>query len=221
MTRLQLRNIIRKRLGESTASFWSDAELNQWINNGGHNIADKTKYVKQKGFMNTVEDQGEYTVSSTFPNWLSIRKIYRYDGTNWDKLIQTDEDRLDREQCGWKNAPASIPMQYYWDKERDILGLYPIPDATRAGESYLEVHYANDFTDLTEDNSSLTIPFVLQEALADYVVATGYETRGWGDKANDAWGKYAGKVHGYLVSLDTDKQVDEEALVMKNYRNIR
>ena len=221
MTRLQLRNLIRYRLGELTASFWPDDTLNQWINNAGHDIADKTKYIKQDGYMDTVEDQGEYTVSDDFSNWLSILRVYRYDGTNWNKLIQTTEDRLDKECQGWKNAESSIPQQYYWDKERDILGLYPVPDEDREGTDYLQVYYADDFTDLTEDTASLTMPRLLQEATADYVVATGFESRGWGDKANDAWGKYASKIHGYLVKRDTEKEEDDEGLVMRNYRNIR
>ena len=67
MTRQRIRDLIRKRLGETTTAFWSDTELNNWINDAGHDIADKTKCVRQNGNITTVEDQSEYTVSTAFP----------------------------------------------------------------------------------------------------------------------------------------------------------
>jgi len=224
MTRLQLRNLIRKRLGETTAAFWDDTELNQWINNAGHDVAYKTKCIKANGYITTTSD-GEYTLSNSFPNWLSVLRVYMYsDAQNWIKLIQTDENRLDEEVPGWKNADASTPYKYYEDRERDLLGLFPTPNSTNQGTDYLQVYYANDFTDITSDEDDLLtihkIPFELQTAMGDWVVATGYETRGWGEKANDAWSKYASKLQHYVTERDTEKQVDEEALLMKNYRNI-
>lgn len=219
MDRQEIRDLSRKRLGETTAAFWTDPELNQWIDNAGHNLAYITKYIKLNGYIDTTSAQ-EYTLSSYFPNWLSVLKVYLLNqGDTWWKLRQTDEDKLDRDSDGWRSAPASTPYRYYQDKERDILGLYPKADSANQGSSYLHVFYSNDFTDLTVDDVDLTMPFELQLAVVDFVVATGYETRGWGDKANDAWGKYSGKARAYMVERDTEKEEDEEALLMKNYRN--
>jgi len=220
MTRLQLRNLIRKRLGETTAAFWTDVELNQWIDNAGHDTAYKLKYIKRNGLMD-VTSASEYALSGVFPNWLAVLRVYHYDGTNWNKLKQTNEDRLDVEQEGWKNAVPAIPQHYYADRERDVLGLYAPPNDVSQGIGRLQIQYANDFTDLTGDGELTGIPWGIQLAMAEFVVATGYETRGWGDKANDAWGKYTAKLQHYHVERDTEKQVDDEGLVMKNYRNIR
>ena len=66
MTRQNLRDLIRKRLGETTAAFWTDVELNQYINNAGHDIAYNTKCIKTDGYMDT-DGSGLYTLSDSFP----------------------------------------------------------------------------------------------------------------------------------------------------------
>lgn len=221
MTRQQVRDQIRKRLGETTASFWTDAELNGWIDDACHEIAYRTKCIKTDGYLTTTS-AGEYTLSSTFPNWVAVFKVYLLEeGETWIKLMQTDETRLDREADGWRSADAATPNKYYQDKERDLLGLYPTPDSDNQGTDYLRIYYADDYTNITNDSLDMYaahIPFFLQRAVADFVVATGYETRGWGDKANDAWQKYESKVTRYLIERDTEKHEDEEALLMKPYR---
>lgn len=221
MNRGRIRDFIRKRLGETTAAFWTDQELNEWIDDSGYAVADDTKCIRTEGYITTVEDQMEYTTSTYFPTYLSILEVYMYqDATTWVRLEQTDRKRLSREYAGWKSADASVPWKYYWDKEEDVLGLYPKPNSTNAGTNYLQVYYANDYTPITDDGvTPAGISDALQLAMIDWVVASGYETRGWGDKANDAWSKYNQRTQRYMVKRDTEKQEDEEAVVMKNYRN--
>lgn len=220
MTRTRIRDLIRKRLGETTASFWTETELNDWINDGMRDIAYRTKCVKKDGTITTTSSQ-EYTVSSSFPNYIAVLEVYMYqDATTWVKLTKTSRERLDREQAGWKSADSSVPQEYYFSKEEDVLGLYPKCNTLNQGTNYLEVYYADDSTDMSSDSDTPTnIPFALQLAIVDFAVATGYETRGYGDKANDAWGKYSGRTRGYEVERDREAMVDDE-LVMKNYKNI-
>jgi hypothetical protein len=54
--------------------------------------------------------------------------------------------------------------------------------------------------------------------VVDWVVATGLETRGYGDKANDKWGKYLGRLASYR--LNKSNQNEPEEIIMKNYRNL-
>lgn len=221
MTRLQLRGLIRKRLGETTAAFWTDPELNNWINDAGHEVAFDSKCIKVNDYMTTTSEQ-EYTLSDTFPYYLSILEVYLYmNGEKWWKLEKTTTQRLNNETPGWKSADSSVPQQYYWSKQEDVLGVYPKPNSDNQGEDYLQVYYTQDYTELSEDSEEPNIPVPLQLAMADFVVATGYETRGWGDKANDAWQKYSSRVKAYLIEVDREHQEDEESLVMKNYRNLR
>lgn len=222
MTRKRIRDLIRKRLGETTEAFWTDVELNDWINDAGRDIAKKTKCIKASGYITTAEDIMEYILSTYFTNYLSVLEVYLYqDGTTWRRLTQTDRRRLSLNFAGWKSSDSSVPQEYYWDKEEDIIGIYPKPNSDNAGTSYLQVYVANAYTNMTTDNDEPTgISTDLQLAMMDYVVSIGYETRGWGDKANDALGKYNNRVQTYMVDRDTEKQEDDEAIQMVNYRNI-
>jgi hypothetical protein len=222
MTRLRLRTLARKRLGEATASFWPDSELNDWFNDAGRDVAEKTKCLKSTENLTTVEDQAEYVPSTAFPGYLSIDEIYLYrDGESWERLVKKDRKRLTAENPAWKSVEASTPQYYYWDEELDILGFYPKPNEDNAGTDYVEAYLSKDFTAMTQDTETpVILSNNLRLAMVDYVVATGYESRGWGDKANDAWSKYFKRIHDYLVGRDTKENDDDEGIVMKNYRNV-
>ncbi len=220
MTRTRIRALIRKRLGETTASFWTDAELNDWINDSMNDVAYETKCIKANGKIDTTA-ASTYTVSSSFSNYIAVNEVYIYqDGDTWVKLKKTTRERLDRESTGWKSAESSVPQQYYWTLDEDIIGLYPKPNSDNQGTEYLEVYYSNNSTDMSSDSETPTkISYPLQLAMIDFVVATGFETRGYGEKANDAWGKYGRRIQKYMIERDKEAMVDDE-LVMKNERNL-
>jgi hypothetical protein len=50
------------------------------------------------------------------------------------------------------------------------------------------------------------------------VAALGFEQRGYGDKANDAWQKYFSKIKDYEIERHREKEDDD--IIMRNYRNI-
>lgn len=222
MTRGEIRTLARKRLGETTAAFWSDTELNDWIDDAGHDIAFKSKCIRTNGNITTVADTMEYTISDSFASFIAVLEVYMYqDAATWVRISQIDRNRLSSRHPGWKSAPNGVPDEYYWDREEDVIGIYPKPNSTNAGTDYLEVYYAYDYTDITGDAvTPANIPILLQKSMADFVVARGYESRGWGDKANDAWSKYNNTIRQYLIERDTEKQEDSEAIQMINYRNM-
>lgn len=221
MTRSEIRSLIRKRLGETTASFWSDPELNTMINDGCTDIAFRSKCLRGTSYFTTVSGTGEYTMTALVPaaTVMSINEVYyKQNGTTWQKLEPTSRTELDLTQPTWKSTDAGTPQKYYFDREEDIFGLFQKPDATNAGTSYGQLYYTKAHVDINGDTESPQIPEYLQLSIVDYVVANGYEQRGFGDKANDAWQKYYSKIHDYQVERNREKE--DEDIVMKNYRNI-
>ena len=218
MIRSEIRDLARKRLGETTSSFWTDAELNSWIDEAGDDLAFQTKSIKTNGLLTTVEDTQEYAVSTAFPNLISIQKVeYYQDGTTWVKLPSTSRDELSQLHTGWKSAASGTPTKYYWDREDDVLGFYVAPDASNDGE-YCRVYYARTYTPLSSDSATPSLPTFLHMAMSYYVAAIGFGTRGYGDKENDMRSKYAERIHKYLVEL---KREDVDAdIIMVNYRNV-
>jgi hypothetical protein len=223
MNREALRNLIRKELGETTASFWSNAELNTWIDLAGHDVAKRSKCIKTNGYLTTIESTGEYGLTGNFTGILAINEVYYYqNGTRWKRLTQTSRERLSQDTSGWMSASDSTPQRYYWDIEEDIIGYFPKPNSTNAGTNYSHVYYSKDYTDMSSDTSEPTgVPRELQLSMVDFVVATGYKTRGWGDKSNDAWNAYYGRIKNYISERSDEKEEDpEDRMVMRNYRNI-
>ena len=225
MIRLQIRSLIRKRLGETTAAFWLDTELNTWIDDACTDIAFRTKCLKTDSFLTPSFNIGEYSLNSSFPNILSIDDVYFFqsassDTTNstFQRLVSTDRLQLDIEYPGWKSVQAGVPTHYYYDREDDLFGIYMKPDTNNAGTNYCRVYYRKKHTNISDDNSTPDIPENLHLGITDYVVALGFEQRGFGDKANDAWQKYFAKIKDYEVERMREKEDDD--IVSRNYRNI-
>ena len=226
MTRLEIRDLIRKRLGETTTSFWSDTELNTWINDACTDLSFRTKCLKSDSYMTSIYNQGEYTLSNEFPNIITFDEVYFHQNSEadstasavWMKMVPTSRTEMDKLQAGWKSVSGGIPSKYYWDREDNLFGFYPIPDTNNAITNGCHAYYRIYHTDLNDDTQSPSLPEYLQPAAVDFVVATGYETRGWGDKANDAWNKYITKIHDYQVERHREREDDD--LVAKNYRNL-
>lgn len=219
MTRTKIRDLVRKKLGETTAAFWTDAELNGWIDEAGHDLAFETKSIRSDGYINTVASTEEYSLSTNFPTLISVSEVYLYqNGTTWLKLDPINRADLNKLYPGWKSAPDGTPTMYYWVKEEDMLGLYVPPNSTNAGTQYLRVYYAKDYTNLASDEDSPALPTYLHQAVVIWVTATGYETRGYGEKANDAWQKYYARVASYYKELQRER--DDEEIIMKPERNI-
>ena len=221
MTRLEIRNMARKRLGENVGAFWSDTEVNSWINEAGEDCAFKSKSVRANTYFTTTENIQDYALSAIAPTLYSILDLYfLVDGTTWKRLqpIANRED-MDLQYQGWRNATAAQPYAYYYDREEDVLILHPKPNAANAGVNYGRIYHTVKFVALANDNSTPNLPEPLHLALVDWVVALGYETRGYGDKANDAMGKYKSKIREYLAERGREKEDDE--IIMRSYRNGR
>lgn len=220
MDRLEIRNLIRKGLGETTSAFWTDTELNGYINNSGHDVAERSKCIKTSGYMTAIEDQYEYTATSYFPLIISMTELYFYqDGEAWHKLTSINRTDKDILFPGWMSAESGTPTHYTYDQEEDKLTFYVPPDDENVEASGVKIFYSQDFTDLTLDSATPAgIPFSLQLAMVDYAIATGYQHRGWNEKANDAWSKYFSRIGTYVAERHREKE--DETVIMKNYRNL-
>ena len=209
MTRKEIRDLIRKNLGETTPSFWTDAELNIWINDAGEDIAFRAKCIKANSYMTVVEDTAEYTLSTNFADYNSILKVYLFTNSKtWLQLTSKDRDELERDNRGWMSVDSATPTNYYWDVEEDMIGLYTPPNSDNSGENYLRVYYTKDFTDLTIDSQAPGIPKYLHMGIVYFVTSFGSAQRGWGDKANDWIQKYEDRLHKYKVERTRERTDD-------------
>jgi len=245
MTRKEIRDIARKRLGETTSAFWTDAELNLYINLGCKNIAWRTKSLRDTGYINiqsceantTAEASTEWTISTALdPLAFAINEVYfKRESKDYKRLEPSSREELDIESEEWMSlvgytyvdgggtthynyeSQTSEPLQYYWSREEDVIGIYPPPNDDHDGAP-LKIYYSKDHTDMSSDDAVPTLPTNLHLAAIDYTVASGLEDRGWGERANDHWNKYMKKLQDYEVEKGNERE--DEEIVMKNYKNI-
>ena len=222
MTRVILRSDIRKKLGEKTAVFWSDDELNEWMEQAQLDIVWKAKLKRIRDTFTTVASTARYQLSTIFPNLLRVVSggvwIYDSDILRWRKLFYKTKEYMDEFYPQWVNAPASKPIFYMEDTDEDMFELYPTPSSECVGTNYCRVYYSQRPTVMATDSSSpdLDKQGLLHPAVIEYVVATGFETRGYGDLANDHWTKYFDKIKAYLIEKESYREDDE--IIMKSYR---
>lgn len=222
MTRADIRSKARKKLGETTGVFWLDAEINGWMEDAQKDIVWRAKLKKTQGTFTTLTDTSRYVVSAILPNCLRILgKVWIYDSSEskWRKVDYISEESLNVQYPDWPNAAATRPILYTEDMDKDYFEFYPKPYAACVGTNYVRVDYCSMPLAMTSDSSApdLDLKGVLHGAVIDWVVATGFESRGYGDLANDHWSKYYDKIKSYLIERTTK---EDEELVMKNYKNI-
>jgi len=244
MQRSEIRDRARKKLGETTAAFWTNEELNGYINDGCRDLSFRTKSIKANTYLTTADcaqnESGaaatEVTLTSIDPALYSVEQVYfLVDGTQWVRLKPYERDAMDIDYPGWRDAigrtyvdgPTTYynygsmpgtPILYYWDREEDLFGWWLPTDSTQSNSNNMRIYFTKRHTDLTGDTQEPQLPEPLTNAIIDYVIATGLEDRGWGDKANDRWNKYFKKIEDYRI--ETSRERTDEDTESRNYRNI-
>jgi hypothetical protein len=244
MIRSDLRDRIRKKLGETTSAFWNDTEINDYINDGARDLAFRTKCIRGNTFVST-QDATANTVSakdheisfaSIDPDIYAILEVY-FHQTNeqWVKLIPTNRTELDIDFPGWKDSigrtnpdtvpitynfasEPGVPTHYYWDREEDLFGWWLPTSTAETNANNLRVYFMKQHVNLSGDSDEPQIPEPLQLAIIDYGIAQGLEDRGWQEKANDRWNKYFSRMKDYM--MERCREQEDEDLIMKNYKNV-
>lgn len=248
MNRGEIRVMARKSLGDTTGAFWTDAELNTYINLGCKDLAWRTKCLRTVGYLPTFSVASgtvsnvtnEYVISTYFPTALAINEVYfKLDGKRFQRLEPTSREALDTEYEGWQSmigytttdtsgasavttynveSQPGIPQQYYWNRNEDVFGIYPPCGDEQEGADYLKVYYSYNHTDMGSDTDTPSIPEELHPAIVNFVVVRGFEDRGWGDRANDFWQKYFSQIKDYKI--ESMRAREDDVLISKSYRNL-
>lgn len=165
-----IRTQVRGYLDETSASDWTNSELDVLINQRYHRVYSAVitvfeDYNITTSLINTVANQQEYSTSDSDPLPSDIFKIRRveinYDTTNANSVYQratpiTNVDAI-RVRLGESNLGTNIfrnPAYYYLGGK---LGFLPIP--TQAGTDAIKLWYVKTATDLSSDSSTIDIPY--------------------------------------------------------------
>ena len=217
MTRTIIRDTVRKKLGETTAVFWTDSILNQWIEDATLDIVWRAKCNKQRSTATSTASTLRYTLSDLVTDILRIFKVRVYNSATekWIRIPQRTQEWLDTNYPHWESSDAGVPLCYIYDTEIDEFIIYPQCNSDHVGTDYIEFYNSAKPTAISADGGSPDIPAVLHPAVIDYVVATGLDSRGYTDIANNTRQLYFSKVKSYMIERDWE---EDEEIIMHSER---
>lgn len=127
-------NKVRRQLVETVASFWSDAELLDLINEAEKDFHNKIRMMESTAVMSTVVGRANYPLPS---NWVSDRGMFYNAQTetglpDWQRLSPTNLEKMAQENRNFlANDTNSLDTpNSYWIWGREVY-LYPVPDEVR------------------------------------------------------------------------------------------
>jgi hypothetical protein len=153
-TKEQIRTRVRDLLNEATASFWTNTELDYWINDGIREIAEISGCIQNIDSLSTTN--GTRTISYTGYDCVNVEYVPS-SGTRV-ALVQAEPLRDGR---GIYNG--TVPQ--FWWTSKGVIGIDPLPDATYTLNAYI----ADIPSDLTVDSQIPEIPPAFRPLLIYYV----------------------------------------------------
>ena len=124
MTLAQMRTEVYARLGEQ-AGFYSDDNINQWLNDGVDDIVLRLEPVIADASIDIVSGTWEYLLPEDL---ISIKTVLTKDSDDdWVNMFETTMEQLFRDDPAWESTTNGPPAsQWYW--KENTLGIFPVPN---------------------------------------------------------------------------------------------
>jgi hypothetical protein len=173
---------VRRELLESSAAFWSDAEILRHVNRAEMDYVNKTRILEDKAQLSLIAGKINYPLPS---NWLSSRAVFLLasDGS-WRRLNPSNLEKTSQESMNFLDASEEnrgTPSKYWiWSNE---LWLDRAPNDETA--TSLMLFYKSEPIPLENTNQSVNLPDSLSEAATEYVLWKARKKAGEGDRADE------------------------------------
>ena len=176
----------RQYLNEPTATFWTDAEMLVWLNNGMVDIVNRSHCFETTEDINLVADQVEYSITETYV----VVKAVQY----------VDSDSAERGLLPGKPSDVgvieNVSQPVYWYDWGGKIGIYPVLSSVTTEKVTL---YLVERPVAIAAGVAVTTPAIYDTALTLYIVAQAW--------AKDRqMNKHAGTMQLYHAELDRYRQ---------------
>ena len=163
--------VVRSLLNEASASFWSDAELQEFLDQGVYDIAAKARCIQGSDTFLLVTSQYEYTtfVASSSTTISYVRGcIYISPDNEYIGLKRIYPSQI-------SDLPHMLagPPKYFYHVN-SIIGIFPLPTASENGES-VKIYYASKPTGATLALRIAELPAEFMSPLYWYAASMAYK----------------------------------------------
>lgn len=194
-------NKARYLLNESTAAFWTDTEMLQWINDGTLDIAAYTHCLEATETETLVTNTYEYAIAE---NYLVIKGVILDRGSGESPRYKA----LVKGNIRSFGAQQDIGEPVYWTHWEDNLLVYPAPNSSASGDS-LTVYLVERPTEIDALASSILVPKHYENALALYVAMQGMLKDRQYEKANQLAEYYRLELDRFRVDFNEAPKKEE------------
>jgi hypothetical protein len=166
LTLLQARTRLRDRLDEETATFWTDARLNTWINEGVTDLSRRAETVLVSAQFNPVIPG--VNIVPCPPDLLRIYRV-EWESANSDDIKALEyRDFNNMDEVWWESQESSMgePWTYTtkgYPPQLSIV-LYPTP----SDSANLRIHYYSTPIETVNDNAPLPVQAGWEDLVVDY-----------------------------------------------------
>lgn len=159
---------VRADLNESTASFWTEADLLQWIDEAVREIVNRTRCLETTAYtIDLVNGTYKYDTTGSF---LSIETIIHNSGVTGSITRIFTLKRMDIQNLGHSKETGRPKFFAVWN---DDIYIWPIPGTDEA-TTELTVFQVTLPTGVSATNSAIETPAYLDSAIVNYVKAKAY-----------------------------------------------
>lgn len=137
-TRADILSSVRALLNETTAGFWTDAEIDTWTNDGQRDIATKALCIESKSTIATVNGTLEYAYTG-----IAVRSA---------GYLNKSLTKITPIQIGHPPANGTIPQ--FWYEWGGKIGILPVPDAVYT----IDLYTAIDSVDMATGAATSNLP---------------------------------------------------------------
>ncbi|MBW1983369.1 MAG: hypothetical protein JRI53_01510 [Deltaproteobacteria bacterium] len=187
----------RAYLNEATATFWTDVEMLQWLNDGLVDLVGRSHCLEDTEDINLVANQVEYSITSTY---LVVKAVRYVDSNDIERGLKTGKPA----EVGWIEN-VQVPVHWYdWAGE---IGVYPTLSSVTSEKVTL---YLVTRPTAIASGVAVPTPAIYDKALTLYIVAQAWAKDRQMSKYGQAIGRYHAELDRYrqdlLVTTEKPKQ---------------
>jgi hypothetical protein len=157
----EYRTECRRLLHDANANFWTDAELNTYINDGRKKVAADTKCLRALVTVNLTQNQESYPITTTLSTYgsraIDVINVTVIWGQSRIPLLQMAWTEFNAKMRVWVTNQSRPAAMTRFGTSPGTVYIQPVPDQTYSSEwdiSYIPVDLVDDTT-----VDELTYPF--------------------------------------------------------------
>ena len=200
--------LVRSRLDETVAKFFTDVELRAWVNAGVKDISRRTELNQTRATINVLAGTQEYTLPTDLIRLNRIEFKATNDTRTWG-LTYRDVNNMDEVWFQAQKTRQGTPVYYtLWGMPPTLaVILWPVPQA--AGQ--LTVWYYKQPAEALNTSTVLAVPMGWDDALVDYCEFNALR-KGRDPRWQEAKALYEEKINELMVK--TARWTDQQGMIV-------